>query len=71
MTRDEIKQLKENGALIVTAQTFNKNAEYNNTLLCGEVIYNGNKYTTDWLLTYGHKQYVKLNKISITKVRSI
>lgn len=63
ITRDEIQELKENGAFIVTAQTFNKNVKYNNTLLCGEVIYNGEKYRTDWLLTYGHKQYVKLDKI--------
>ncbi len=60
--KGKIKELKENGAVIISVQTFNKSVR---------IIDNGYEYknkiyhNATWLLTYGHDQYYHLHDMII------
>lgn len=58
IAQEKIDEMKKNGEVILTSQTFKKSVIRNND---GTLHYKGKTYSRhDWILTYGHKQYERL-----------
>jgi len=58
-----VRQHLKPGQLVITAQTFKRSVTFRAKDKCSECWYQDKKYTHNWLLTYGHKQYELLTPI--------
>ena len=57
---DEVKQNLSSNQVVVGLATFKKNMDYGKNR---DQLYKGQKCRSEWLLTYGHRQFIKITFI--------